>query len=411
MAGLKDSDKVGVAAGVAHGLTDGMIIPADVGDYESREEMAVKSGKDALKKAPWLFNRANPRSRGFFFELKENDAVHPDWYAIHCVDGVGTKLFLSAWSGNYGLQPIDAVAMNSNDMATSIRAYPDVINLYFAVQAGIEESHMGEIMSGFVHALEEIRIPGAPFDPNVGKIETASLDEMISLGIPNKGWDVGVVMSGFIRKDEVPNLDPRPGHIIVGVSSTGCHSNGFTSARHVLFTPDVEYREEWKRKYWGRFGLHDRPDILKGASVLEALQAPTALYTVEAAMIGKACDSRDVYGVNITGNGLANFNRAGRGVSFEITDPLAPLPIHELLVQESGWSPKQAYVKQNMGMGFAFVVPSLCIAECVVALINERGEHTAKIVGEVARCDGKDLRTTIHKPYEGEPLTIVGYNN
>lgn len=64
-------------------------------DYEKREEIAVKSGKDALQKAPWLFNRMLIKSKGFFFELKANDHVHPDHFAIHCVDGVGTKLFLS----------------------------------------------------------------------------------------------------------------------------------------------------------------------------------------------------------------------------------------------------------------------------------------------------------------------------
>jgi phosphoribosylformylglycinamidine cyclo-ligase len=399
-----------VSDGVVDGRKEGQV-SGRLDDYEAREEIAVQSGKDALKRAPWLFDRADKRARGFFYELKKNDSVHPDWYAIHCVDGVGTKLFLSAWSGNYGLQPIDAIAMNSNDMATAIRAYPDAVNLYFAVQAGIEEFHMGDIMSGFVCALESIRIPGAPFDPNVGKIETASLDEMISLGIPYKGWDVGVVMSGFIRKDDVPVLDPKPGHIIVGVSSTGCHSNGFTGARHALFTPEVEYRDEWKRKYRGRFGLHDRPDILKGASVLEALQVPTALYTVEAALIGSSFTSRDIYGVNITGNGLGNFNRAGRCVSFEITDPLEPLPIHMLLVQESGWSPLQAYVKQNMGMGFAYVLPSLEAAELVVGLINGRGLNRAKIVGEVRKSGDALLKTTLHKPYDGKPVTIVGYNN
>ncbi len=379
------------------------------GDYESREKKAIRDGQRALSRAPWLFNRTSPRSKAFFFDLKENDAVHPGYYAVHCVDGVGTKLFLSAWSGNYSLQPIDAVAMSANDMATAIHALPDTIDLYFAVQYGVEEQHMEEIMAGFTDALDQIRIPGAPFDPNIGKIETASHDETISLGVPGKGWDVGVVMTGYIPKDKVPHLSPKPGHIIVGVASSGAHSNGYTSARHVLFGPDVEYREEWKGQYRGRYRFTDRPSILKGLTVLEALQVPTAIYLREAVLMGRAFDHRDIYGVNITGNGLANFNRAGHGVSFEITDPLKPLPIHHLLVQESGWSPQEAYRKQNMGMGFAYIVPSLEMAQAVVKFIAERGHRRAQIVGEVRRCEEPQPRTILHKPYEGPPVVFVGY--
>jgi len=381
----------------------------NTGDYEKREQKAIQNGKRALSRVPWLFNRTAPRSKGFFFELKENDAVHPGYYAVHCVDGVGSKLFLSAWSNNYTLPPIDAVAMSANDMATAIHALPDTIDLYFAVQHGIEEHHMEEIMTGFADALEKIRVPTAPFDPNIGKIETASHDEMVSLGVPGKGWDVGVVMTGYIPKDKVPNLHPQPGHLIVGVSASGPHSNGYTNARHVLFTPDVEYRQEWKSQYRGRFHFHDRPAILEGLTVLEATQVPTAMYLADAATIGKELDDRDIYGVHITGGGLANFNRAGQGVSFEITDPLKILPIHRLLIQESGWSPREAYTKQNMGMGFAFIVPSLEIAEDLVSIIQERGENKAKIVGEVRGNDEPELRTTIHKPYVGEPLDFTGY--
>jgi len=383
----------------------------DTADYEESEKIAIESGKKAIARTPWLLNRTHPAASGFFFELKKNDVVHPGYFAIHCVDGVGTKLFLSAWSGNYGLQPIDGIAMNANDMATAIHAYPDAIDLYFAVQTEIEERHMGDIMEGFVDGLNQIKIPNAPWDINIGKIETASLDEMISLGIPNKGWDVGVVMTGYIGKDKVPNLDPKPGHKIVGVTASGLHSNGYTGARHILFGPEVEYRDEWKSQYKGIHNFNDMPAILKGKTVLEAIQVPTALYLVEASLIGQEFDNRDIYGINITGNGLHNFNRVGQGVSFEITDPLEPLPIHSFLVHESGWTPRQAYTKQNMGIGFAYIAPDQETAEGIVDLINARGENRAAIVGEVKESKEQELRTTLHKPYKGSTLDFVGYSN
>jgi len=384
----------------------------DAADYERREEVAIRDGKTALAKAPWLFNRSRSETKGFFAEVKSHPALK-DHFVAHCVDGIGTKLFLSAWSGNYRTMGRDGLAMNANDMATLIRAFPSEVNLYFAVQGGVEQEHMGEIMSGFVDALTAIRIPNAPWDVNIGKIETASLDEMISLGVAGKGWDVGVSLVGYIEKSLVPFLRPQPGHVIVGVSSTGMHSNGYTAARHVLLTPDIEPREEWKAQYQGRFSLHDKPELLQGRTILKAMLEATALYTVEAALIGRQFSNCDIYGINITGNGLHNFNRAGKGVSFEITDPLDPLPIHKLLVQESHWDPQTAYKKQNMGMGFAYVVPSLEIAEGMVRLINKRSENKAQIVGEVAKArEGETvLRTTLHKPYEGPALEFVGYNS
>ena len=381
-------------------------------DYSESETIAISKGKEALRRAPWLNSRTVPDTEGFFFKLMENDVVHPDYYSISCVDGNGTKLFLSPWSGNYRLAPQDGIAMNANDMATAIRAFPDSLMIYMACQTDVEEKHMGEIMDGFVDAAEKIRIPNAPWDLNIGKLETASLDEMISLVIPGKGFDFGIVMTGFIKKDEVPYLNPQPGHKIIGVASTGMHSNGYTSGRHVLLKPNksLEYREEWRIKYNGKFDLHDKPDVLEGKTVLEAMQVPTALYLVDAALIGKELRDRNIYGINITGNGLSNFNRAGEDVSFEITDPLPTLPIHDLLVKESDWSPEQAYEKQNMGMGFAYIAPPN-LADRVVEIINERRENEAKIIGDVSRNKRGGVRTVMHKPYEGKPLIFRGYNN
>ncbi|MBD3312949.1 hypothetical protein GF345_00745 [Candidatus Woesearchaeota archaeon] len=393
-------------------MTDDM---KDTADYEASEEKAIADGKAAFKRAEWLADRAFEKFEGFFAELRDCP-VSPDHYEVFLVDGNGTKLFLSAWSDDYRQGPIDGIAMNANDMATLIHTFPSSINIYMACQTWVEENKMGEIMNGFVDGLEKIRVPHAPWNINKGKIETASLDEMISLGIPNKGVDFGIVMTGYIAKDKVPNLDPKPGQPIVGVSSTGLHSNGYTGARHVLISPEqaesLESNPEWRKQYRGRFSLHDRPDILEGKTVLEAMQIPTALYLVEAAMMGQKFDDRDIYGVNITGNGLHNFNRAGQGVSFEITDPFDPHPIHMLLVQESGWDVEKSYRKQNMGMGFAYVFPDLETAEEAVNLINERGENTAKIAGEVGNLKKSEdeMRTTLHKHYEGnEPVDFVGY--
>ena len=382
-----------------------------VGDYAASEEIAISAGKRVLRANPWL-STGSVAKPGFFAELKENDKIHSGHYEVHCVDGVGTKLFLAAWMNRYDTVGIDAVAMNANDMATLVHAVPDAANIYLACQQGIEEEHMGAIMEGFVAGFKQLRGIGNGFGVSIAKLETATLDEMVSLGVPGKGFDIALVMNGWIEKDKLPNLEPKPGHYIVGLTASGLHSNGYTGARRILLNGSMEPRGEWRMVYRGKFGLDDTPEILQGRTVGDALLEPTLIYSRTAWEVGKMFSSRDIYGVNITGNGFRNFNRAGEGVSFEITDPLPTLPIHELVVQEARYDPEKAYSKFNMGTGFAFVVPDLETAERVVEMINgsRLGQH-AQIIGEVAASSDEKLRTTIHKPYDNsnKRVDLVGY--
>jgi phosphoribosylaminoimidazole (AIR) synthetase len=83
-----------------------------------------------------------------------------------------------------------------------------------------------------------------------------------------------------------------------------------------------------------------------------------------------------------------------------------------LLMQESGWTTMQAYTKQNMGMGFAYIAPTLEAAEELVQVIEMRGENKAKIVGEVTASKEPGLVTILHKTFESalkEPLAFRGY--
>ena len=158
----------------------------DTKDYAGSEKIAIKSGKDALSTAPWLYDRRFKKS-GFFVELRENNRVHPDYYSTHCVDGVGTKLFLAPWSKNFSSLSIDGINMNANDKATLLHADPDTVNIYIAAQKEVKEKYMREIMMGVVNGLSLMETENNDWNINIGKIETASLDEMISLGIQGQG--------------------------------------------------------------------------------------------------------------------------------------------------------------------------------------------------------------------------------
>lgn len=382
-------------------------------DYEASEGIAIDAGKAALQEDPRLFNRVVAKSRGSFATLIQNDNVHPEHYSVRCTDGVGSKVILAANSGNFTPQSIDGVMMVVNDMATLMNARPDAIDIYISTQKGVREKHMGQIMEGIRIGLEQSFNRFCEYNVNIGKIETASLEKLVSTGVPGLGYDLSLSLSGFIKKNQVPELDPKPGYKIIGVASTGLHSNGFTMACESVFSPEIEYREEWKPCYRGKHMPGDKPELLSGKTVLEALQAPTACYFPIAMEIGSKISSRYIYGVNITGNGLGNFNRVGRNVSFEITDPLPLLPVHKFVIQEAGLSPRDAYEKLNCGMGFGFIAPDY-LSDAIVDEINMttglNGRFIAKIVGEVHKNKSRTLRTTIHKPFEGRKITYRGYN-
>jgi len=367
-------------------------VAGKVADYEGREAKAVADGKGSMSA---VFSSRRAGKGGLFAELRQNDAVYPDHFMVLTNDGAGTKITLCPWMGRFDTIGQDVVAMNANDFAPFGLAFPDSVNIYFAVQSKIEEERMGDIMKGIDQALHLCVASKAPFAVNYGKLETASLDEMLDSTHPGYGFDIGCSMTGFIRKEHVPSFDPKPGDTIVGIASSGLHSNGYTSARHMLLRPEIEPRERWRPQYTGRFRLDDKvPD--SDMTVGEALLTPTAIYL--RAMWRIAEEFPGVFGVNITGYGLKNFNRSGEGVVYHISDPLEPLPIHRLFMREGKYDSVTAWTKSNMGMGFAVIVPDGMPANKVVEIAKAEG-HYAKIVGFVLESGKQEPSTTL---YTGE---------
>ncbi len=241
-------------------------------DYEDREAKAVADGKSSMSKE--LFSRKVGKG-SLFAEVRENNFAYPERYMLRAIDGVGTKLFLSQWLDRYDTIGQDLVAMNVNDLATFGEVELDTLDVYFAVQAAIENEKMGPIVKGIDTALRQcVPLSSMPdIHVNYGKLETASLDEMITGPVPGYGYDISGTVTAFIRKDKMPDFNPESGDVIVGFASSGLHSNGFTAARHMLLHPDVEPREEWKSEYTGRFRLEDKASC--GTTLGEALLTPT----------------------------------------------------------------------------------------------------------------------------------------
>ncbi len=247
-------------------------------------------------------------------------------------DGVGSKLIVAETTGRLDTVGIDCVAMNVNDIVC-VGAEPIAMLDYIAVEQA-DPAALEQIGVGLRRGAElaGIEIPGG---------ELAILPDLIRghpspHGIELSGAGVGTVALDRIVTGELC----APGDALVGLPSSGLHSNGFTLARAVL----------------GEFEhLDARPEILGGVSVADALLEPTVIYVK--AVLALLRSPVAVHGLaHITGDGLLNLRRLNRGVGFEIDSPLDVPGVCALICERGAIEPKQAYQHFNMGCGFAVVV-------------------------------------------------------
>ena len=136
---------------------------------------------------------------------------------------------------------------------------------------------------------------------------------------------------------------------------------------------DFETRQEFKKRYKGKFSLDDKFD---SSSIGKILLEPTKIYIEVMAKISK---NFDVVGFNNTGYGLKNLNRAREKVEFRINNPLKPQAIFDLMQKESKFSDEQMYSTFNMGMGF-FLVCDKENADDILQIAKD-----ADVVGEVRK--------------------------
>lgn len=342
--------------------------------YQKRESEAV----DAIKKAipASLKSDMLAESRGMFAELYENNEVFPKHYIATAIDGVGTKIMIAEAMRKFGTIGIDCVAMNANDLATLGAASPFLFMDYLACKSKIQgEKIASDIIKGVIKGLGECdasHIQRNSIRINLGKGETASVDELVSSpGL--YGFDIAGCMIGFIEKNKLKKQKIKAGQKIIALGSSGPHSNGYTDLRLNLLKGDFETRPQFRKRYKGRFSLDDKFD---SSTIGKILLEPTKIYVQTMAKISK---NFDVSGFNNTGYGLKNLNRAKEKVEFRINNALKPQPIFELMQKESGFTDERMYSTFNMGMGF-FVI---CDKENAGNILDIAKD--ADIVGEVRK--------------------------
>lgn len=288
--------------------------------------------------------------------------ISPELGLAFCTDGVGSKVVVAEQANRLDTVGIDCVAMNVNDLVC-VGAEPIALVDYLAVEQS-DPDRLGAIAEGLKAGAEmaAIEIPGG---------ELAQVPELIT-GHPSPGgFDLCASAVGTVALDSVIDGSKiSPGDSLVGLPSSGLHSNGLTLARKILLE---------------NHSLDDRPEALGGASIADVLLEPTVIY-VRAALELLRSDIPVTGLFHLTGGGLVNLLRLGSGVGYRIDDPLAPQPVFSLIAQLGNLPAAELYEVFNMGCGFAVTV-SPGHEEAAVGLLAAHHPGT-KIIGQVTASDG-----------------------
>ncbi len=277
-----------------------------------------------------------------------------------CTDGVGTKLIVAEQAGRFDTVGIDCVAMNVNDVVC-VGADPLALVDYIAVERA-DADVLTAIATGLRAGAERagIEIPGG---------ELAQLPELIRGHPSPHGFDLVGACFGTVALDRVvTGADIAAGDVVIGLPSSGIHSNGLTLARRVLFEK-------------AGFSLEEEPAEL-GRSLADELLEPTEIY-VPAIRALLSSQSEGVHGLaHITGDGLLNLLRLNPGVGYELSDLPPPPPIFGLIQREGSLDAAVMYEAFNMGIGFCCVVDP----GQADAVLSKLGEHypSARPIGRVS---------------------------
>jgi len=288
-------------------------------------------------------------------------------------DGVGSKLIVAEQTGRYDTVGIDCIAMNVNDVVC-VGARPLAVLDYLAVERADPEV-MRQIGLGLKRGAElaGVEIPGG---------EVAVLPELIRGHPSPNGFDLTAACVGTVALDAiVSGAECRPGDALIGVPSSGLHSNGYSLARRAL----------------SGLALDDRPAPLAGASVADALLEPTVIYV--RAVLELLASGLRVHGLaHITGGGLLNLTRLSEDVGFEVSDPLPVPPVFGIVRELGGVGEAEMWEVFNMGCGFCAVVPE-ATADAAAALLAAH-HPGARRIGTVTDRAGR-----VEVPAAGVALT------
>lgn len=272
-------------------------------------------------------------------------------------DGVGTKMVVAEQLGRFDTIGIDCIAMNVNDLIC-VGAEP-IAMVDFILCREADAEVCGQIGAGLRAGAEQagIEIPGG---------EIAQVGDVVA------GWELGGAAIGLVALDDIVTGERvEPGDVLIGMPSSGLHSNGYTLARRVL--ADVPFDDE-----------------RLGQPLGDVLLEPTTIY-VRAVLELLASDA-DVHGLaHITGDGLNNLLRLRGDVGYDVSDPLPVPPIFDLIQELGGIDVAEMHEVFNMGLGFVCVVPEAGAPAAVELLA--RHHPGSRAIGRVTE-EGGSVNTS-----------------
>ena len=281
-------------------------------------------------------------------------------------DGVGTKLKLAFLMDKHDTVGIDCVAMCVNDIICG-GAAPLFFLDYIACGKN-DPARIAEIVTGITEGCRqsECALVGGETAEHPGVMP----DEDYDLA----GFSVGIV-------DEENIIDGKrlsTGDVLIGLGSTGVHSNGFSLVRKVL---DVEHTD-----------LTSPMEELGGRSLGETLLAPTRIYVKAVKALLKA--GVDIHAIShITGGGFyENVPRMMTdGLTARIDLKTFPkLPIFDLIQRKGNIPERDMYNTFNMGLGMILAIPAVQ-AERALSTLTDAGENAYQVGSVVSGSDGVEL--------------------
>jgi len=282
------------------------------------------------------------------------------------IEGVGTKVLIAQLAEKFDSIGIDAVAMAVNDVIRS-GATPLAISDNIHAQASNPEL-VKAWLEGIAKGADESECP-------VVSGEIGDVAEIIKGTAEGTGFDMVVAAIGQVAKpDIITGKNIKAGDSIIGLRSSGLHSNGISLARKILF-----------KQWGGKYEIHAVPTGLNMEIGLEALE-PTKIYVKPFLKAAKAAKVKAA--VHITGDAYLKFNNLNRfsqGIGFEFNN-FKPQPIFGLIqktAQQLGLTitDEEMFKTFNMGWGFAIIVDKTDTDKALDAL--EKAKAEPEVIGKV----------------------------
>lgn len=301
---------------------------------------------------------------GLFSIAAAKDMADP--LLVSGTDGVGTKLKVAQRLGVHDTVGIDLVAMCVNDILAT-GAEPLFFLDYVAV-GKLDAEAMAKIVGGIGEGCRQsgCALIGGEMAEHPGVMDPDDYDL--------SGFCVGLV-------DRPRMLDPesvREGDVLIGLASSGLHSNGYSLTRKVC----IEGRTEEE--------LREAREDLGGQSILEALLTPTRIYVKPVRAVMEQVPGGIRALAHITGGGITeNLNRAlPAGVNAEVDLGTWPIPpVVRFACEQANLSEAEALKTFNMGLGMVLIVDPAA-AEAVEAALAAAGEETYR-VGRIVAGEGE----------------------